>query len=143
MENTLPHLISDDLPGFGVPVLVPQDDPQLNPSPIARLFAEKGEVAAEHVIGAAIDELSERLNKAEGLYANCRFSDLARVARSMVGVAEEIGFRGVSIAAAQVSDCSMTRDPAALAATMARLIRMTEQSFAAIWDIEPGPSNIP
>ena len=134
----MPELLSESDPMSGIPLLVPRDDPRLNPSPIARLFAEKGEAGAEHVIGGAMDELSERLLKAETLYKACRFTELARLTRSMVAVAEGIGFCGVAHAAAQVTDCAMNRDAAALAATMARLGRLTEQSLAAVWDLDPG-----
>lgn len=138
MDTTLSQILPDMARTPGIPLLVPRDDPQLNPSPIARLFAEKGEVGAEHVIGAAMDELSERLVKVEALHAASRFGELARLSRSMVGVADGIGFRGVAHAAAQVSDCALTRDPTALAATVARLSRLVEQSLAAVWDLDPG-----
>ena len=138
MDNTLPDLVAEAVPDPRVPLLVPRDDPQIDPGPIARLFAEKGEAGAEHVIGAAMDELVERVGKAENLHRACRFGDLARMARSIVGVAEEVGFRGVARAASQVCECAMSRDPNALAATIARLGRLTEQSLAAIWDLDPG-----
>ncbi len=143
MDSSLPFLAADPRVAVGVPYLVPRDDPQINPAPIARLFAEKGDAAAEHVIGSAMDRLTERLTRAEGLHRECRFGDLARLARSMVGVAEEIGFRGVALAAAQVCDCALSRDPTALAATMARLSRMTEQSLAAVWDLDPAGGPMP
>lgn len=143
MDNSLPELAPLPDGPSGIPLLVPRDDPQLNPSPIARLFAEKGERGAEHVIGTAMDELSERLLKCESLHAACRFGDLARLARSIVGVADGIGFRGVAHAAAHVSDCALNRDPTALAATMARLGRLTEQSLAAVWDLDPGDPDAP
>ena len=138
MDNSMPELFSETDPTMGVPLLVPRDDPRLNPAPIARLFAERGEAAAEPVIGGAMDELSQRFLKAETFHRACRFGDLARLTRSMVGVAEGIGFNGVAHAASQVTDCALNRDATALAATMARLGRLTEQSLAAIWDLDPG-----
>ena len=143
MDSSLPFLAADWRSGAGVPHLVPRDDPQLNPGPIARLFAERGETEAEHLIGAAMDDLTDRLMKAEALHLACRFGELARLARTMVGRAEGIGFRGVALAAAQVSDCALSRDPIALAATMARLARMTEQSLAAVWDLDPSGGPLP
>lgn len=138
MDNALPELLGDRSALVGIPSLVPRDDPRLDPSPIARLFAHKGEAGAELVIGKALDELAERVSRAASLHATCQFNDLSRLARSVVAVAEEIGFQGVALAAAQVSQCAMTRDPIALAATMARLTRLTEQSLAAVWDLDPG-----
>lgn len=119
-----------------VATLVPHDDPRLDPAPMARLFTEKGEVAAELVIGRAMDELAERVARAEALHHACKFAELARISRSIVGVAQGIGFQGVANAAVQVSVCAMTRDPVALSSTLARLMRLTEQSLTAVWDFE-------
>ncbi len=136
MKNAQPDLAVARADWTDVPVLVPQDDPCLDPAPIARLFAERGEKAAEHVIGRAMDQLTDRIALTETQHAACQFADLARTARSIVGLAEELGFRGVARAAANVSTCAMLRDPCALAATVARLVRLADQSLSAVWDID-------
>lgn len=137
MDMTLPALRSEDSRAASIPVLVPRDDPRLDPTPMAHLFAERGEVAAELVIGRAMDELAERVTQVDALYRDCRFGDLGRVSKSIVAIAEGIGFLGVAQAARQVAECAENRDPTALSSTVARLLRLAEQSLSAVWDFEP------
>ena len=50
--------------------------------------------------------------------------------------AEGMGMTTFAKVAAQVSDLSKRNDPAALAASLARLVRVGEASLAAVWDLQ-------
>lgn len=94
-----------------------------------------GEARANFVAHAALEEIAERVNKAEAAWQAGEFARLGRLARSLVGMSSEAGLETVSIVAREVARAAEGRDGHALAALVARLVRVSEGSLAALWDI--------
>ena len=140
MEYRLPDLASRASEESLVPLLRPRDDLALDPGPLARLFGSRHEAAAEEVVCRAMEEISARLMQIEMFHAECRFAELARAARGLIGVADQIGLRGLALSASHVAVCSEGRDAVALGATLARLQRIADGSLAEIWDLPHEPA---
>ena len=60
-------------------------------------------------------------------------------ARSLTGIADQIGMNDLSRVAGDVTRCIDARDAVALAATLSRLQRIGERSLTAIWDMQDVP----
>lgn len=102
---------------------------------IDALYGQLGGADAGNVVGRAMAELSARLRELAVLREQDRLDDLARRARSMIAIAEQIGMTGLARVANDVCDCAVQGDPAALAATLARLQRIGNLSLTAIWKL--------
>ncbi len=94
-----------------------------------------GAPGAEAVVARAMEELAARLARVERLFSGGDHHELHRAARSMVGIAEQIGMDMFARVAGDVAALTLTHDAAALAATMARLKRIGEGSLMAVWDL--------
>ena len=103
---------------------------------LSALYAELGEAGAEDVVCRAMEELALRLSHCSRLHAAGELNELRKCVRSLIAISEQIGM----LLLAQVSkDVIFTIDDsnhAAIAATLARLLRIGEQSLTAIWDLQ-------
>lgn len=102
---------------------------------LADILVEMGEPAAERLIGRTLEDLAERLNRAERAWVRGDHVRLCHGAREMADVAARIGLTTFAQSAVNVSRVSMTGDYAALAATVARMIRVGEASLMSVWDM--------
>lgn len=98
------------------------------------LHLELGEAAAEDVICRAMEELAVRLSHAERMYREADVELLRKSARSMAAIAEQIGLHLLARVARDVTTTIDRSDMIALAATLARLLRVGDRSLTAIWD---------
>lgn len=114
--------------------LCPSEPLWLDPKPVVRLFADYGVNGAEKILCTALDEISDRLVAMEDHFHHGRYRDVLREAEGMMPVARQVGFRGLASVAADVANCARFGDPAALAATLARLMRIAHRSLAEVWD---------
>ncbi|MBW4706605.1 hypothetical protein KX928_02285 [Roseobacter sp. YSTF-M11] len=103
---------------------------------LGALYSELGEAAAEDVVCRAMEELALRLSHCSRLHSACNHDELRKCARSLIAIAEQIGMHVLSRVAADVIDAIDALDGPAVAATLARLIRIGEQSLTAIWDLQ-------
>ncbi len=62
--------------------------------------------------------------------------DMRKSARSLVAISEQIGMTLLAQVALDVTRCIDAGDRIALAATMARLLRIGERSLSEIWDLQ-------
>ena len=99
------------------------------------LARDKGLPRAEFIAFAALEEIVERLTAVEAAWRAGEFQRLAKVARSVVGMSEQLGMQTVAFVAARVAVAAETSDQAALAALVARLVRVGEGSLAAFGDL--------
>lgn len=103
---------------------------------LSALYAELGEAGAEDMVCRAMEELALRLSHCSRLHSAGELNDLRKSVRSLIAISEQIGM----LLLAQVSkDVIITIDDcdhAAIAATLARLLRIGEQSLTAIWDLQ-------
>lgn len=102
---------------------------RLNPDRLRTLYFNLGEVGAENAICHAMETLALRLGELPRLQKAGDLAGLGRVARSMVGIAEEIGMDAMARVAGDVARTCARGDAAAAAATAARLSRIGDSSL--------------
>ncbi len=93
-----------------------------------------GYAGGETAICAAMEDLAALLHQAGKSWKQGDVAALETGARQVVDLADRIGMSGLARVAGDVAALSQGHDSAALAATVARMRRMGEQSLLAIWD---------
>lgn len=111
----------------------------LNRERLAELYMELGQSGAEGVVCRAMEELSERLHRIGGECEPMNFNTIEKTARSMVGIADQIGMYSLANVAGHVQDAARQKNHAAVGGTVARLLRIGENSLTAIWDLQEMP----
>lgn len=109
---------------------------QVDQDRLGALYAELGEAGAEDVVCRAMEELALRLSHCSRLSSAGNFQDLRKCARSLIAIADQIGMHKLSRVAKDVITAVDSHDTVAIAATLARLLRIGEQSLTAIWDLQ-------
>lgn len=113
------------------------DEPvRLDTETLGTLHRQLGPAGAENVISRALEELAARMIEVHALYAAGKSQDLAKLSRSLVAIAAQIGMTRFAQVAQDVSHCAGQADATALGATVARLDRLADQSLLAIWDLQ-------
>jgi len=95
-----------------------------------------GDVNAEDVVCRAMEELAVRLSQAEKKFRSGEIEEMARLVRSLVAIAEQVGMDKLARVAADVCTCAQRGDQTGMAATLSRLVRISERSLNAIWDAD-------
>ncbi len=116
--------------------LVHEEGVRLDGERLGALYAELGEAAAEAVICRAMEDLATALADLQRL-AVCR--DLAPMpgrARMLARVAGDLGMDSLARVALDAEVCAGRGDLAALAAVLARLVRIGDRSLTAVWDLQ-------
>lgn len=103
---------------------------------LVALYSELGEAAAEDVVCRAMEELALRLSHCSRLHSAEHWEDLRKCARSLIAISEQIGMMVLARVAGDVIKTIDAGDIPALGATVARLLRIGEQSLTAIWDLQ-------
>ncbi|MGH1353963.1 MAG: hypothetical protein ACRBBS_02630 [Thalassovita sp.] len=116
--------------------LKPDETVRLDASVLGELYLELGEAGAQNVVTRAMEDLTQRLTDADQMYRDGDFLDLRKTVRATVAVAEQIGMRSLARCAQDVVACIDAGDPVALAAVLARLMRIGERSLNAVWDLQ-------
>ncbi|MGB1234390.1 MAG: hypothetical protein ACPG5U_01500 [Planktomarina sp.] len=119
-----------------ISVLTHDETVDLDTEQLGALYAQLGESNADAVVCRALEELANRLSLIERSYYQSDFPALAKAARGLVGIADQVGMKKLSVIAKTVADLSKAGDAPALSATLARLIRMGDRSLAAIWEVQ-------
>ena len=99
------------------------------------LTRDRGVPRAEFIAFAALEEIIERMTAVEAAWRAGEFRRLAKVARSVVGMSEQLGMQTVASVSGKVASVAETNDQAALAALVARLVRVGEGSLTAFGDL--------
>ncbi|MCA0921222.1 hypothetical protein [Pseudooceanicola nanhaiensis] len=108
----------------------------VDPLRLDQLYGQLGETGAEEVICRAMEELALRLTRAERMYRQGHLTELRKGARALAAIADQIGMTGLSLVADDVKTCVDTGDTVALAAVIARLMRVGEGSLTEVWDMQ-------
>lgn len=111
---------------------------RLDPDRMGTLRARMGCRAADAAIARARCELSLRLDILGQRGCDPRGLDLAETAESVqriAGCARQVGLTSVARVAADVAACARAGDGPALAATLARLLRIGARSLDAMMDL--------
>lgn len=109
---------------------------RLDQDRLADLYLQLGEAGAEDVVCRAMEELAVRLAHAARMYHQGQIPDLRKSVRSMAAISEQIGMQTLARVARDVTACIDAGDANAVAATMARLMRIAERSLTAVWDMQ-------
>jgi len=115
--------------GLKEPVHVDQDR-------LAELYTELGEAGAEDVVCRAMEELALRLSHSNRLHSDGNLVDLRKCVRSLIAIADQIGMHLLAEVCNHVVNAIDSGDSVAVSATLARLLRIGEQSLTAIWDLQ-------
>ncbi|MGI1662006.1 hypothetical protein ACRDNQ_07185 [Palleronia sp. KMU-117] len=103
-------------------------------SRLQALVADLGDAGADRVISRAMEEIAVRLSRIEAAYDAGALDRVGKGARSLVAIADQTGLASVRDAAGAVASLSTSHDSTALAACVARLIRVGETSLVTVWD---------
>jgi phage-related minor tail protein len=115
-------------------ILTHEEAVWLNHDILSEMYKGLGKARAEDVVLRAAEELSVRLSAVETAYFQQDRGRLLKATKSIVGVAEQIGMTLLARVARDVVACGQASDEAGLGATLARMMRIGDQSLAAIWD---------
>jgi hypothetical protein len=102
----------------------------------ARLRYLAGDPGGDRAFARTMEEIAVRLARIESAYAAGAFDRMGKGARALAVTAEDTGLVSVRDAANAVADLSESRDNTALAACVARLLRVGQASLAMVWDTE-------
>lgn len=108
----------------------------VDPTHLETLYADLGHRNAEDVVCRAMEELALRLHQCERQYRRGGLDELEKSARSLIGIADQIGMARLARVAGDVADCVAHADAVALGACVSRLIRIGEGSLMAVWDLQ-------
>lgn len=120
-----------------VVTMLPLGEPaRFNPGQLEKLCEKLGDLRAETEVAHALDRLSVLLDD----LARCRrgggYGALSVLLAALVQDAQLIGMATLARVGQDVQDCLRSGDATALAATLARLLRVGDRSIHAIWDLE-------
>lgn len=115
--------------------LRPEEAVYLDTERLEEICHRLGYSGGEHAICSAMEDLAALLQQAGTLWRVGDFDTLDVVARQVNGLADRIGMAALARVAGDVRALAAAgHDPAALAATVARMRRLGERSLLAIWD---------
>lgn len=114
--------------------LTPEESVQMNRDRYADLTRQFGDSGADDIVGRAVEALAARMAKCQRLYQSGDMDGMRRNLRSQIVISDQIGMVSLADAARHVLVCMDREDGVALAATLARLLRIGDQSLAAVWD---------
>ena len=109
----------------------------LDPDRLGVLYAQLGNAGAVEVMCRAMDALAGRLAELDGLQARGDLRAIAKLAHSLIGIADQIGMAAVAHVAGDVTACARSGDAVALAATLSRLHRQADGALTALWQDVP------
>ena len=117
-----------------VAILTHDERVHFDPNRLEELYEQLGENAAENVVCRALEELSIKLRKIEAAFWNGELKTVSENAKSLVTVADQIGMHSLARVAGDVAICVDRGDSVAVGGTLARLLRVGDQSLSSIWD---------
>ncbi len=113
------------------------DEPvNLDPDRIVVLYAELGQVAAERVLSAAMEDLAVHLVAIQMAVLDRQEQVILRGLDELGRLARQVGMRVLSQVARDLADCVTREDTVAQAAVLARLVRIGDRSLTAVWDLQ-------
>jgi len=113
------------------------DEPvNLDSDRIVVLYAELGQVAAERVLSAAMEDLAVHLVAIQMAVLDRQEQVILRGLDELGRLARQVGMRVLSQVARDLADCVTRKDAVAQAAVLARLVRIGDRSLTAVWDLQ-------
>lgn len=112
---------------------------ELDQDRLAELYAQLGQSGAEGVVCRALEEISARINRIDAHFVNQDLEAVAKTARSIVAMADQMGMSKLSRVAQDFGTAFQRHDLAAMGAILGRLMRVGEASLESIWSIDEMP----
>ncbi|MBY6050017.1 hypothetical protein KUV47_19095 [Vannielia litorea] len=119
-----------------VSVLQVEDEVRLDPDRLGSLYYQLGDQGAEDVVCRAMEELAVRLADVDAHFRAQDWDGVARLARGLIAIAEQIGMVGLARVAGDVARSARALDFPAISATLARLGRIADRSLTEVWDTQ-------
>lgn len=113
--------------------IVPHDTAFVDPSRIDVLVKQIGTGAAERFVGRALEDLALILNQLERAETACDHPAIVGSAGSLAQIAQELGLLTLTQVSGDVTTAIAQGNEPAIHATVARLMRVGEQSLVAVW----------
>lgn len=117
------------------PLLI-QEAAYLDHDRINDLCNQMGSKQAEDIFCRAIEDLAERLSRVTVAVNQGKFATVVKHAKGLSAGAEQVGMVSLSAVAMDVAICAQAMNQVALAATIARLVRVGDQSLMLMWDTQ-------
>ncbi len=114
--------------------LRPSEAVLLNGDRLEEICRDLGYRGGEAAISTTLEDLAGLLSQARSFWEQDDLSALDLCAGQVVRLSDRVGMAGLSRSARNVRDLCGRPDAVALAATVARMRRIGEQSLLAIWD---------
>lgn len=127
--------VSREGPLSTIPLLCRNEPPGLDADRLATLFVEVGEHRAQRIVDRALQDLGETLDLARGCHRAGRIEDLSALAARIEHIAEPLGLCSLARVAADLEELCDWQDEVALAAVLARLNRVADQSLRFAWSL--------
>lgn len=115
---------------------LPNEDVRLDPERLELLYNKLGEEGADNVLSRAMEEMAVRIKQCERMHKAGSSRELRKSVHSLIAISEQIGMQTLADVAEDVTRCIDSGDWVALGSTFARLVRTSEQSLTAIWDLQ-------
>ncbi|PYF09722.1 hypothetical protein C8J30_10793 [Rhodobacter viridis] len=113
------------------------DEPvRLDPDRLVVLYAELGQLAAERLIAAAMEDLAVHLVAVQLAAKDQRVDLLDRASVEIARLSRQVGMMLLSRVALDLQACVRNDDRIGQAAVLARLVRLAERSLTAVWDYQ-------
>jgi len=107
----------------------------LDPARIVVLYAQLGQVAAEHVISTTMEDIAQHLVAIEKSAKAHQWAKMIADLELMIALAEQIGLSSMVLVAQDLQSCIDANDHIAQAAVLARLMRLADRSLTEVWDL--------
>lgn len=101
---------------------------------VGDIVNELGQVAAQNVIGMALEQLAGALTAIDDAILRGDMADTVLNADRLSRLAWQVGLTSLSGVAVDLGACAERRDLGALAAVRARLMRVGNRSLTQIWE---------
>ena len=112
------------------------DHIEVNRGQLDTLCGQIGPQATEEVVCRAMEELAVRLGSISTHLCDGEAEPVAKLARSMVGIADQVGLVTLATAARNLSDAAASGDHHAMTATGVRLARVGDSSLLEVFCIQ-------
>ena len=116
--------------------LTPRESVRLDAERLELLYNKLGEDNADNVLCRAMEEMAIRIKQSEKLYRAGTVKELRKTVHSLIAIADQIGLQTLARVSTDVVASIDLGDWVALGATFSRLVRSSDQSLTAIWDLQ-------
>ncbi|WP_099824857.1 hypothetical protein [Oceaniglobus indicus] len=109
---------------------------RINPTSIAALGRDDGAGPADAGVAETLEDLALYLAQLPAAYRDSRFRDLASACCEIGEIAGALGLERLSRVARTVAGLTAGDDSVALAANLARLMRLGNEALSVIWNLQ-------